>query len=97
MYVVVENTPGYLPEDDDPGTFEDLADAQAYAAERAESYLDELDPEELDKPEVSKESETLWRISWPHHYTLDRVVEILEVFDGSSIEADPSKAQDRGF
>jgi hypothetical protein len=40
MYVVIENTPGYMPEDDDPPIFEDYADAVAYLKERVEEYLD---------------------------------------------------------
>lgn len=29
-YVVIENTPGYLPDDDDPATFDDWRDALRY-------------------------------------------------------------------
>ncbi len=43
MYVVIENTPGYMPEDDDPATFEDYADAVAYLNERAAEYADDPD------------------------------------------------------
>jgi hypothetical protein len=41
-YIVIENTPGYLPDDDDPATFEDLEGAIAYLRERVESYCDFL-------------------------------------------------------
>jgi hypothetical protein len=43
MFVVIENTPGYLPEDDDPATFEEYADAVAYLNERAAEYEDDPD------------------------------------------------------
>lgn len=42
MYVVVENTPGYLPEEDEPATFEDQASAREYLRERVEDYCDFL-------------------------------------------------------
>lgn len=37
-FIVIENTPGYLPENDDPATFDDYADAVAYMRERAMEY-----------------------------------------------------------
>jgi len=40
-FVVVENTPGYLPEDDDPATFEDRESARAYLREAVERYTNE--------------------------------------------------------
>ncbi len=40
-YVVIENTPGYLPENDDPATFEMFEDAYAYAVELAHELEDE--------------------------------------------------------
>lgn len=43
MFIVIENTPGYLPEDDDPATFEDYADAVAYLNGRAAEYADDPD------------------------------------------------------
>lgn len=42
MYVVIENTPGYLPEDDDPATFERREDALVYLSDRLSSYLNAL-------------------------------------------------------
>ena len=43
MYVVIENTPGYMPEDDDPFTTENYAEAVAYLAVRVAEYLDDPD------------------------------------------------------
>ncbi len=37
-FVVIENTPGYMPDDDDPPTFEDYADAVAYLNDRCKEY-----------------------------------------------------------
>lgn len=37
-YVVIENTPGYLPEDDDPFVTEDYSAAVDYLNERAKEY-----------------------------------------------------------
>jgi hypothetical protein len=36
LWAVVENTPGYLPEDDDPGVFDTYAEACAYANQLAD-------------------------------------------------------------
>jgi hypothetical protein len=44
-FVVIENTPGYLPDDDDPPTFDEYADAVAYLNERAAEYADDPDAE----------------------------------------------------
>jgi hypothetical protein len=40
-YIVIENTPGYLPDSDDPAEFEDYADAVAYANELADELEEE--------------------------------------------------------
>lgn len=42
-YVVIENTPGYLPEDDDPPVFDRYADAVQYLNDRAAEYADDPD------------------------------------------------------
>jgi hypothetical protein len=42
-YVVIENTPGYLPEDDDPLVTDDYSVAVEYLNERAASYADDPD------------------------------------------------------
>ena len=41
-YVMVENTPGYLPEEDEPFVSEDFDAVFAYMKERVESYCDFL-------------------------------------------------------
>ncbi len=43
QYIVIENTPGYLPEDDDPYITDDYAAAVAYMNELAQSYADDPD------------------------------------------------------
>lgn len=43
MFVVIENTPGYLPDDDDPPTFTEYAAAVEYLNERAAEYADDPD------------------------------------------------------
>ena len=45
MFVVIGNTPGYLPEDDDPATFDDYGDAVAHLNELAQEYIDDADGE----------------------------------------------------
>jgi hypothetical protein len=41
-WVVIENTLGYLPEDDDPATFELESDARVYASDRLSRLLDHI-------------------------------------------------------
>lgn len=40
IYVVTENTPGYMPDSDDPATFQDFESALAYGKELRENLLD---------------------------------------------------------
>ena len=42
-YAVIENTPGYLPEDDDPYVTEDLDAAKAYLVELVEQHEEWLE------------------------------------------------------
>lgn len=42
-FTVIGHTPGYLPEDDDPATFETYAEAVAYMNEEAARYSDDAD------------------------------------------------------
>ncbi len=39
-FVVIESTPGYMPEDDDPATFEDITEARVYASDVLSRLLD---------------------------------------------------------
>lgn len=68
QYVVIENTPGYLPEDDDPGIFEDYADAVAYANELADRCVEYYQQGDDDAPTVTVDkgwasSDNLYAIS----------------------------------
>lgn len=51
MFVVIENTPGYLPEVDDPAEFEDYAEAVVFMQEEIERYVETI-KEVGGKPEV---------------------------------------------
>jgi hypothetical protein len=42
-YVVIENTPGYLPEDDDPPTFDNYSQALTYLAEKHKELREDAD------------------------------------------------------
>ncbi len=56
MYVVIENTPGYLPEDDDPATFEEYANAVEYLNERVKEYVDDPDGNFTSEPWASSDN-----------------------------------------
>lgn len=47
-YIMIENTPGYLPEDDDPFISDDYAAVVAYMNQRVEEYVEYLQ----DDPDV---------------------------------------------
>jgi hypothetical protein len=42
VYTVIESTPGYLPEDDDPATFDNIEDARVYASDLLSRLLDHI-------------------------------------------------------
>jgi hypothetical protein len=77
-YVVIENTPGYLPENDDPFTTDDIVRALDVIHEDVERYVDHLE-----------ETGERYSVSWSdgHHscfvsiekpHDLGRVFEIVE-------------------
>ena len=84
MYVVVENTPGYLPEETDPAKFVSYEGAVSYAMDKVAEYLDERMDMEADEGlqlyHVTAEGDPpmLWRISCNSPRVLDRVIEIME-------------------
>jgi hypothetical protein len=79
MFTVVENTPGYLPEDDDPPAFDTFTDAEEYAVALADGYKDGFGLiRDTGLITVTRESRTLWRIENPSNpRDLGRVVEII--------------------
>ncbi len=49
-FVVIESTPGYMPDDDDPPTFDNITDARVYASDLLSRLLDTLyDSQMLDE------------------------------------------------
>jgi len=42
MFTVIENTPGYMPDDDDPASFDTIEDARVYASDLLSRLLDHL-------------------------------------------------------
>jgi hypothetical protein len=81
MFVVVENTPGYLPEDDFPAEFVDFSAAVEYASRLARDIADSLygyaDEREY-AVSITREHRALWRIVSDMPHDLGRVVEIIE-------------------
>ena len=45
-FIVIENTPGYMPEEDEPAEFEDYADAVAYMRERVAEYVEQIEEDD---------------------------------------------------
>lgn len=96
MFVVVENTPGYLPEDDDPATFETFEEAERHAMELVGEIVERAYDEGAETViprlvHVEREHGTLWRVVWNEPHRLDRVVEIIEDDEG---EYDHSRAKE---
>jgi hypothetical protein len=78
-YIVVENTPGYLPDDDDLPVFETYAAAVEYANERADEY--EHDPDgnyNVDRSYASRENTYCVVVhDRDRMHDLGRVIEVL--------------------
>lgn len=68
MYVVVDNTPGYLP-DSDPADFTNLRDARSFAASIASEYRE-------DGNKVSKFSGSRWTEYHVEDGSLGRVISV---------------------
>ncbi len=80
-YVVIESTPGYLADDDDPGTFVTLRDARAYARELVQR-LREYHAEDEEQCTVSVDSRTAprcWYVVTARQHDLGRIVEIVTI------------------
>ena len=79
MYVLIENTPGYLPESE-PLEFEDEKEAIQAAIDRVVQLTLEY-AETREAPQMGwyeAEPNRLWRVFSTDTHTLDRVVEIQE-------------------
>lgn len=74
-YLVIENTPGYLPESE-PAEFEDIETARGYAAELA-AELEEMGYRVIES--VSNQYGALWRLERDDTVAPDlgRVIEIV--------------------
>lgn len=82
LFTVTVNTPGYLPEDDDPASFDNIEDARAYALEQVEREAEAME-ERYPTVDVvvSPDSDTApmcWVVSPDDEHALLRVVEISE-------------------
>jgi len=56
-YVVISNTPGYMP-DDDPAMFDSLAEASEYLREEVVRYCESFDEADME-----------YEVSWTHDET----------------------------
>ena len=74
-WVVIENTPGYLPDDDEPFVTDDLSAAIAHAAELADYYR-EHDDWEYDV-EGSDDGMSYYVSERDNPRDLGRVIEVL--------------------
>lgn len=81
-FVVVENTPGYLPESEG-SDFDELADAERYADELAREIANDYYAETGYVVAVEKDGARLWRVATGAPHVLGRVVEIIERTEAS--------------
>lgn len=85
-FVVIENTPGYLPENDDPFITDDYEEAVKEGYHLVEQICDEyIDSFEDGIPglytvqhEASQNNYAAWRIIFNEPHKLDRCIEVLE-------------------
>lgn len=89
-WVVVENTPGYLPEEDDPASFTDHKSACEYLRERVGEYCDFL-AEGYDYAE-GYEPEVFWSedLTYARVYDPERIHDLGRVFEVLPIEEEGS-------
>lgn len=80
-YIVIENTPGYMPEDDDPATFEDVEKARMYAWERAQEYANDPDGNYRVTDDGAGEygCDTYWVEDLDKTHDLGRVIQVTPV------------------
>lgn len=94
-YIVIENTPGYLPDDDDPAVFDSLDDARVYASDRLSRLLDHIYEGQLDSVSGAEEPEgftvdgsfaqgdlSVWVTDKSRSHDLGRVIQIVESEEG---------------
>lgn len=78
-YIVVENTPGYLPETM-PIEFTELDDAVMYAEGVAKAFATLFgDPNA--SPIITRETPMRWRVSTDYPNALDHVIEVVDSDD----------------
>ena len=94
-FIVIENTPGYMPDDDDPFSTEDYSEAVAHMNELADEY--ENDPDHTYRVERGIASQdnyaaiTVWDDS--KMYDLGRVIQI--VWEADDDDDDDTEPVDR--
>jgi hypothetical protein len=78
-WVVIENTPGYMPDDDDPATFDDRTDAVHYLRDEVERLCEHIQEGEGD-PFVSwtEERDSAHVTDSTREHDLGRVFEIAQ-------------------
>ncbi len=90
-YVIIENTPGYLPENDDPLTFDSYAEALNHLVEYNKELSEEFDPDGFPTYEVYPivngwfKYGFLGSIGNPESHDLGRYVTIEEVEEDGTV------------
>jgi len=88
MFMVIESTPGYLSEEDDPAVFGSLDEARVYASDRLSSLLDHIyEGQEFDEGEPAgftvsgsfQDDLSVIVYDLARIHDLGRVIEIVEV------------------
>jgi hypothetical protein len=81
-YIVIENTPGYLPDDDDPATFEDRRDAIRYMIELVRFNRDfRLEGGEDVGGWIDRDAGSAYLVDEGRPYDLGRYFEVIETSD----------------
>lgn len=78
MFTIIENTPGYLPENDDPPMFEDRTDALVCLSDELSRYLDYLVDCEVEF-EIEQWDEGYYVTRKDSEHDLGRIFEVVEV------------------
>ena len=80
MYAVIESTPGYMPEDDDPATFEDRSQALVCLSDQLSRYLDYLYDAGIEF-EITQGDDWYFVTRLDSEHDLGRLLEVVEYHD----------------
>lgn len=88
MYMATINTPGYLPEDDDPPVFDTASEAWTWLADERQTWEIDMEPDEhysMDDPDRFELSEVVADLREQAAVTAEEIPTVMECLWGHSV------------